>query len=217
MFNKLISSAAVCLSVLVGSAANAATTTYTDRTSFEATLDASVTDDYQNAGYVFIQDNATMSGVLGETDYESTGFLNHNIVQSSGSYCAGCNGSFILSFATTSVGTVAGVGGVGFDFFNTSSTVSYNAFVTFGDGSTTNYALPIASTTSLDFFALTSDLLISSIAFGLANGGTTQSGSFGIDNLTIGSTGTVPLPAGLPLLLTAMGVFGVARRGRAKA
>ena len=63
-----------------------------------------VIDDYANPGYVFIQSDAIMSAVLGETDYRTTGFNNLNIV-SGGRYCAGCNGSFELSFATTSAGS----------------------------------------------------------------------------------------------------------------
>ena len=56
------------------------------------------------------------------------------------------------------------------------------------------------------FFGITSDLLISSIHLGLANGGTTQSGQFGMDNLTIGAqavpdtTSTLSLFIGVALL-----------------
>jgi hypothetical protein len=93
--------------------AEAATPTYyNDLVTFQGDITSSVTDDYSNPAYVFIQDNATMSGVLGETDYMTTGFMNLNIV-SGGYYCAGCNGSFQLSFQTTSVGTPVGVHGVG--------------------------------------------------------------------------------------------------------
>src|SRR5688500_17216263 len=73
-----------------------------------------VTDDYSNPGYVFSQDDVTMSAILGETDYMTTGFLNWNLV-SGGYYCAGCNGSFELSFLTTTVGNAEGVNGVGVD------------------------------------------------------------------------------------------------------
>src|SRR5690606_13616431 len=101
--------------------ARAATVTYNNSASFTAELGFSVTDDYENPSYVFIQSDAVMSAVLGETEYESTGFSDLNIVDgiTEHYYCAGCNGSFILDFKSTSVGTTSGVFGVGFDFFNT--------------------------------------------------------------------------------------------------
>jgi len=135
-----------------------------------------------------------MSAVIGETDYQATFWQDRNSVSRSATeayYCAGCNGSFRLLFGTTSVGTSAGVYGAGFDFFNASATVPYYAFVTFGDASTANYALPFVNTqpTTTAFFGITSDLLISSIHLGLANGQSTHQGAFGIDNLTIGTQG----------------------------
>src|SRR5262245_31844743 len=59
-------------------------------------------------------------------------------------YCAGCNGSFILDFRHTSVGTSKGVYGVGFDFVNDGPPFGpqYTAFITFGDKSSVNELLP---------------------------------------------------------------------------
>jgi len=88
----------------------AAPTYYNDLPAFQADITSSVTDDYSNPGYVFNQNNAVMSAVLGETDYMSTGFNNHNLVPgipAAPYYCAGCNGSFQLSFQTTSVGNAS--------------------------------------------------------------------------------------------------------------
>ncbi len=135
------------------SSAVAATITYTNRATFEATLGTKVTDDYSSAGYnpdnnvntFDLLSNAAMSAVLGETDYTTTGFPNFNIVadqDTNARYCAGCNGSFLLGFTTTSVGTASGVFGAGFDIRLNSSTLPYTAFVTFGDATTANFTLP---------------------------------------------------------------------------
>lgn len=204
------------LATLMMCPAEAGTTIYTDRPSFEASLGASVIDDYSNSGYTFLQSNAVMSSVLGETDYASTGFLPNeiNIVsQAEFYYCAGCNGSFILSFTTTSVGTADGVFGVGFEFYNGLGSLEpiYHAFATFGDGSQQNIPLPFALLFfPFDtFFGITSDLSIKSIAIGLPNGQATNLGSFGIDNLTIGK----PVPGPLPILGVGAS-FGFSRKLR---
>lgn len=200
-------------------AAMAATTTYADQASFDAAVGTSITDDYENSGYTLVQSNADMSAVLGETSYTSTGFLPSEInlvTSSSGNnyYCAGCNGSFTLDFTSTSVGTSDGVYGVSFDFFNQRNPF-YTAFVTYGDGSTENIQLDEVDFPAFGFFGFTSDVMISSIAFGLADGGTTGSGSFGLDNLTIANMAPVPVPAAGLLLLGALGGLGALRR-RAK-
>jgi hypothetical protein len=175
-----------------------------DRATFEASLASFVVDDYENSAYNFIQSDAQMSSVLGETSYTATGHSNVNIVPTGVGatgqfYCAGCNGSFQLDFTSTSVGTSDGVYGVGFDFHN-SSNLPYTGFVTYGNGSTENFLLGAASTSNLDFFGLTSNYLISSIHLGLVDGGATQSGYFGLDNLTIGSSTAVSEPASITLL-----------------
>ncbi|HUW96324.1 MAG TPA: SdrD B-like domain-containing protein [Anaerolineae bacterium] len=188
---RLLAMSAVWLLVLVafaspGIPAQAATPTlYTDRTSFEAALGTIVFDDYGSPPYppgFSINNNAAFSAFLGETDYQSTGFTNLNIL-SSGGYCAGCNGSFELSFQTTSV-TQSGIGvyGVGLDIRVNSYSLPYYAFITYGDGTTEDIALPAGAS----FFGVTAPELIVSIHFGLSGGGSTTDGSFMIDDLTIG-------------------------------
>lgn len=205
----LLAAAALALA----SQAQAAETLFANRATFEGALAASITDDYSNPGYVFVQNNAAMSAVLGETDYQSTGFNNLNIVFQ-GYYCAGCNGSFTLSFGTTSFTQGNGVFGVGFDFANPGG--FFDALVTFGDGGTQLFDLGAASFRPSTFWGLTSTRQISAISFG-PGGGTTTGGAFGIDNLTIGSaapSGVIPEPATWALMIAGFGLVGAAARRR---
>jgi len=187
--------------VAPGIPARAATPTfYTDRATFEAALPAVITDGYASPPYPAgfgIYDDAPFSAFFDETDYRTTGFLNRNMFQGNGNYCAGCNGSFELSFQTTSLtngGT--GVNGVGLDVVRNDelpqgSGYGYWAFITFGDEATEDIHLPAGAS----FFGVTAPELIVSIHFGLEKGGSTQDGYFEIDNLTIGGeyTNYVPL------------------------
>lgn len=186
--------------------------TFSDRATFLGAVGTSITDGYGTAdGYPSgfnILSNVAMSAVLGQTKYTTTGFSNLNIV-AGGTYCAGCNGSFRLDFTLTTLGTASGVFGVGLNFANGGSPL-YTAFVTFGDGSTSNFALP-QSSSLFSFFGITSDLSISSIAFGLPNGSPTINGSFVMDNLTIAAA---PVPEPSTLLLLGTSLFLAAVRFR---
>ncbi len=201
---------------LVSSPAQAQFSTFNNRATFEAQLGTMVIDNY-NTGYGFFQSDAAMSAVRGETRYTSTAFANTNIVFN-GFYCAGCNGSYRMDFRSTTVSSGGlGVHGVGFDFFNSES-LPYSAFITFGDGTTTNVQLPSGSSINNAFFAVTSDRLVASVDIGLANGGTTGDGTFYQDNLTIGNATVVPEPSTVVLLaagLAGLGFAGRARRQRA--
>src|SRR5215510_11857843 len=205
---KLLGSIAALAITVAASEASADTTFYTSESAFDAAIGTSITDTYDSPGYVpFFNievSDAQMNKVFGETRYTTTGFKNSNhlipIFFDGPAYCAGCNGSFILDFRHTSVGTSKGVYGVGFDFVNDGPPFGpqYTAFITFGDKSSVNELLPIQPSigpTQPGFFGVTSDSLISSIALGLPDGGTTQFGFFAEDNLTIGaSPSAVPGP-----------------------
>lgn len=180
-------------------------TTYADRPTFLGAIGNSVTDDYSNPGYdgIFpnIRTDVVMSAVLGETDYVTTGFLNHNMVLN-GQYCSGCNGSFLLDFTSTTVGSTSGVFGVGLDI--TSESTDYFAFTTFGDNSTAEFSL-----VNLPFFGITNSRNIRSIHFGLSGGESSTSGGIQIDNLTIGAASqAIPEPSSL--LLLGAGLVGLA-------
>lgn len=226
IFKKSIFALAGVVAVGVGFAGSAeAFSLFSNRSTFESQLDNFIVDNYSNPGY-FAGDNfdaasldshtdTNMSSIVGETQYTTTGFSNNNLIanQSSGDplYCAGCNGSFLLDFTSTSVGNDSGVFGVGFDVGRQNVFGTF-AFVTFGDGSTDNFLVPERVTA---FWGLTSDLLISSIHFGLENGGSNTDNNvqrMALDNLTIGSARTsteVPEPASTLALLA----FGVAAAG----
>jgi len=133
-----------------------------------------------------------MSSILGETVYETTGWSNSNIIvgQTGGDpyYCAGCNGSYRLTFTSTSIGTPLGVYGVGFDMKGSEQFVfGTTAYVTYGNGDTSNFALPEYQTV---FWGITDTRLIQSIYIGLVDGGTNTDNSvhrMAHDDLTIGN------------------------------
>jgi hypothetical protein len=199
----------VTFGVGLGQQAQAATL-FGDRSTFQSNLSNIIVDDYSNPGYlagdqtnnsaISIHTNASMNNVLGETKYQTTGFDDLNIMLKSSNieYCAGCNGSFLLDFTETSVGTALGVFGAGFDIL---SATQYVAHVTFGDNSTQDYSLA-----NQQFWGITSDKSIKSIHVGLENGATTVEGYISIDNLTIGAT-SVPEPT------TMLGIFGLGAIG----
>lgn len=195
------------VAALSASTANAAITFFNSRPAFEGSLGTFITDSYLDSVYgagFNIYSNAQMSAFLGETDYRSTGFSEWNFKLSDERYCAGCNGSFELSFTTTSVGNATGVYGAGLDVSANSG--NYIAFITFGDNTTQDVALPTSG-----FWGVTADQAITKIHFGLAGGGARTDGSFVIDNLTIGSA--VPAPGALALL----GAAGLVARRRRRA
>ena len=152
---KLLGSIAALAITVAASEASADTIFYTSRSAFDAAIGTSITDTYDSPGYATFfgieASNVQMNKVFGETRYTSTGFKNANDVSATifgfngPAYCAGCNGSFILDFGHTSVGTSKGVYGVGFDFVNNGPPLfspQYTAFITFGDKSSVNELLP---------------------------------------------------------------------------
>jgi hypothetical protein len=194
---SLLAMAALSLLVLAmlaspAAPAHAATPTlYTNRAAFEEALGTTIIDDYGSPPYPSgggIYSDAAFSAFLGETDYHTTGTVDWNVHLNSDRYCAGCNGSFELNFQTTSV-TEGGTGvyGVGMDLFGNTDSLPYYAFITYGDGTTDDIALPVVPWPAGSFFGVTAPELIESIHFGLSGGGSTQSGYLEMDNLTIGN------------------------------
>lgn len=186
LITVLLMTLAGALVVGVPGQSKAATPTfYADQLVFQSDIVNTVTDDYSNPNYVFNQSNAVMSAVLGETDYMSTGHNNLNLVvgmPGSPRYCSGCNGSFELSFTTTSVGNAVGVNGVGLFVQAHDVGMPYFAFITFGDGTTANIQMPPANS----FWGVAAPERIERIHFGLSMGVSTTNGYFEMDDLIVG-------------------------------
>lgn len=212
---------------IFSTASDAQVVQFNARSSFESTLGALITDKYESAGYrpsplTILSDDA-MSAVLGQTRYTSLYIPNKNIISSAFNvpdnhfYCAGCNGTFELSFTETSVGNLNGVYGVGFDIYQNEGTAygwgPMRALLTFGDGTKTELALPelrYSSGKDFVFFGITSSLGIESLR--IVNS-PNSSASFAIDNLTIGSA--IPEPSTWSLYaLSFMGLLVAVRRQR---
>jgi hypothetical protein len=215
MFKKLLY--LVSLSLLSVQAHSAL---FSDRTGFDSELASeqafAITDPYDLSTYrPGRYRDIAMSAVLGETRYQATGYSNLNFIVDSGGngyYCAGCDGSFLLDFTTTSIGSSSGVYGVGFDIIGEQSVFGTTAFVTLGDNSVFNYLIPGITGSSSLFWGITDAHLIRSIHFGLANRGISKgSQRMALDNLTIGAV--VPVPAAIWLFGTALiGFIGMSRK-----
>jgi hypothetical protein len=191
-----------CYSIVAG------TLTFTDRATFLHSVGATITDGYDQPIYGYRSDtpllltDAQMSAALNETKYRSTTATDQNLVgpvygNNPGAYCAGCNGSFVLDFTSTSIGNARGVFGFAMDIglngggvngFPSNTPNPYHAFVTFGDGSQQDFTLPdvLNPFGPPAFFGVVSDKEIMSAAVGGPNGALVdRSAFFGMDNLTI--------------------------------
>lgn len=216
-----------------------AATVFTDRAVFQGVLGDYLVDTYETYPRGGPYTDAEMNAFFGETKYFPTG---HSVETSghfreqsrittarlvSGAvtqvYCAGCNGSFEISWANA-------IKGVGFNvFYNLSGShvwpipddsIGYHAFVTFADNSTADFPLPLEVQTSPDhvvppyFWGITSTMIgIKSVHIGLENGVADPTVSFVMDDLTIGAA--VPVPAASWLFGSALGLLGWMRRNTA--
>jgi hypothetical protein len=72
----LLSTIGAAVALTAGRAEAATPTYYNNLAAFQVDVTNTVTDTYSNPAYVFIQNNAVMSAVIGETDYTSTGHAN---------------------------------------------------------------------------------------------------------------------------------------------
>jgi hypothetical protein len=228
---RITISVAATLALLFGfGTARASTVTYNSASSFSAAIGPSITDNYESPGYQngdidnssTLHDfrNAAMDAVFNQTKYTPTEFLNtngilYNSADNSWVYYP-YNGTFTMNYQSTSLTVNNGVYGVGFNYYKYPGS-AYTAFVTFGDGSTEDFSIPDSgySTVLSQYFGITSDLAIESIAIAGSNGQAFYAGNtfFEMDNLTIAASPT-PLPAALPLFAGGLGFVGYLTRRR---
>jgi hypothetical protein len=199
---------------------------YSTRAEFFVSVGASMTDDYTSYPQGVYSD-AMMSGIFGETSYESLTFSNQNqvgdvfIFGDGSAYCAGCNGNFRLGFAFTSLTRRGGVYAVGLDIFlnkssDTRPQIAGGVLVEFSDGTTQQVWIPPVGYDYLTglylvepyFFGLSDERGISSITIGTES--LSHRHFWVIDNLTIAAE--VPLPSTLALFLVGLVGLGWSRR-----
>lgn len=212
---KLMWFASSLLLILSATLVNA-TTIFYNQHAFNNKLGQKFIDDYESEKYQFVQNDHDMSAVHNETKYIATGNPDTNIVSEpflgDRVYCAGCNGSFLLDFTTTSLSDASGIFGVGINFLNVDrvddnagdppiTIPKYSAYVTFGNDLAENFILPSGPWPETHFWGITSTDGIKSIHFGFWDGMATQEGDFGLLDLTIGKhKSNVPEPNELMLL-----------------
>lgn len=209
LLKKIMPTIVIALGVAsFASSAVASAIVYTDRVIFGGALQNVIIDDFNSDEYDFINTAAAMKNLsAGSIGYESTFFSagNHNIVTGNNRLCWGCNGSGMIILDDTTIGSADGVFGFGLDILGNSSSTPYDVFVTYGDGTTENFDLG----TGAKFFGLTSNDLIKTVHFGLANGGPTSNGGFEVDNVTIGNSGRAVVAEPAPLALLGLGLLGL--------
>ena len=211
----LLSLAAAAALAAVCPAPAESVTIFDSRAAFTAVAGELLTDDYEDPGYAEFQDDASMNAVKGLTRYETTFFADFDeVIDVAGQhvYSGGfTSGSFRLDFTAESLGG-SGVRAVGFDYGN-NLTSPYVAFVLFADGSSQNFVLsaaPFGLAQLPHFFGLTSDVEITQIHIGLANGGATSDNIFALDDLSVAKP--VPEPGTLTLLGIGVATLVSARR-----
>lgn len=221
----------ILLTTIIISNSASAAMLYSDRDLFNQSVGASIVDGYDSETYGWNPDDPYGSVRLTDEDLNS---LSPEVVYSTehginyvgyaytyqtdpGVFCSGCNLAFTMDFTGTSIGSSSGIYGMGLDIVYNSASDPYiteirHAYVTFGDGSMIDYALPkIGVAAAGVFWGITSDELITSITFDDPESYIATT-SLMIDNLTI-ATSPVPVPAAVWLFGSGLiGIIGIARR-----
>ena len=217
MFSKPRFLAVALLLIALTSSAQAAFVTYTDRASFQAALGTFQTETFNSSAVQTFGNPFNVSGFNGFSLSGSTG--GDNIGIRTGSTAGNIDGTQFLGWqqGNGGLGPVINfnlsqpVNGFGFDWTDTDPTDEYELSI---DG-TNFFNPPFSSGTGRGFFGVISDsgpFTTATIRNATGQGPGGFINPFGVDNVTTSSASvivsTVPAPAGLVLLGSAMPVFG---------
>jgi hypothetical protein len=195
---------------------------FSQRDNFYSATGARVVDDFENQKYINVMSDATMSAVVGETEYYTYGgnIADYNNTMTgfgaggSKAYCSLCYGSFRLSFQHTSISMAGGVYGVGIDVTENAGAMlpyKYSALVTFANGTTERFEVPYVaplypSIPSIKFWGITAESGIRSVDFLSYSSAGPDRTYLIIDNLTISAA---PVPEGSTFALLLAGLCTV--------
>ena len=229
---KLVCLAGVSALWAADASALVITNRYTDRTLFEAATLTSVVEDFEDETPFFFSD----STIYGFSGFSVNASLNGDYVAvrpTSGDFAPLDSGAQFMFWGQSPNGEIGGNGSqgpdftvvfdapitsFGFDWSDEDPTDSYrivvDGVIANFDGLQSSAPWPTSPGETRGFFGFTTDVAFTTLAIISSDQGGIVD-DMGWDNLTFSATSAaVPLPAALPMLGAALGVFGLVRRRR---